>query len=130
MANPSDPTSVLTEAVKSGSTIRVQNVINPLLRLSSFAFPSGLAGAVFLHESPVLAAAAFAVGAMAPVATLVAYAYFALHAPERLHSEEFLLAQQRLTLEMKEGELPDSGSLQIDLNPEYRPLPNERGHDR
>lgn len=91
-----DHLDLLKTSVTRAGAVRVRNVINPLLWLCGVSTPTCLAGAYAFHDQIALAAPILAVGLASPLATLAAYAYLLFRDPDRLHSEEFLIAQQVL----------------------------------
>ncbi len=75
--------------------------MNPLLWLNAVTVPSFLIAAFAFRDNGWLAGPVI-VGALSiPGYTLWEYRYFARSDPQRLHSEEYLLAHQRLMIQSK-----------------------------
>ena len=108
-------------AISRATAVRVRNVLNPLLWLSAVALPSSLIGAYMLRDYPWFSGPLLGVGLLCPVSALAGFAYFAVRDPQRLHSEEFLIQQQRLMLEARGAQPIPADSVALDANPELAP---------
>jgi hypothetical protein len=104
--------------------------MNPLLWLNAVAVPSLLAGA-FLFKDQLLLAAPMAFGiVIVPGWTLWEYSRFARKDPQRLHSEEYLIEQQRLMVQSKSSREPmDAALLPTGSNPELLEGSGEAGSE-
>jgi len=93
--------------------------MNPLLWLNAVAMPLLLFAAYLFRD---VLALSFPMGLAAvalPIWTMWEYRYFARTDPKRLHSEEYLLAQQRLMIESKSStQAIDASLLPMSENPE------------
>ena len=111
--------SVLRDVVSRASSVKVRNVLNPLLWLCAIVVPAGLAAAIVLRGYPWLAGPIIAVTLFLPVSAVGAFVYFMLTNPQRLQSEEFVLAQHRLIIEEKGSRThTDLAELPAQSNPE------------
>jgi hypothetical protein len=87
------------------TSVRVRNILSPLLWLCAISSPLGLVG--LLSTDPKFSTI-FSILILAPlILSLVAYVYFALRDPQRLQSEEYLLREAQIRLMSKAGEVKD-----------------------
>ena len=118
------------EIISRASSVRVRNVINPLLWLTAVTLGAGLPAVIVLRDDMTLALPILAVTLLSPLATIAAYVYFMARDPQRLHSEEYLIAQQRLLLMQKGSSVAeDIDAVSLDTNPELPSLPEAHGND-
>lgn len=97
--------------------------MNPLLWLNAVSVPSLLVGALAFKDQPWLAAPMVLGSLGIPGWTLWEYRYFARKDPQRLHSEEYLIEQQRLMLQSKSSPQPiDATAIPAGANPELSDL--------
>jgi hypothetical protein len=75
--------------------IKTNSAVNPLLWLAALVLPSSLMGAYFLPEFRLMFASAMLTVIVAPI---IAYFIWMFRDPNRLQSEDYQLAQQRLLL--------------------------------
>ena len=106
------------QAISRATAVRVRNVLNPLLWLSAVTLPSSLVGAYVLRDYPWFSGPLLGVDLLCPLSSVVGFAYFALRDPQRLHSEEFLIQQQRLMLEARGASPVSADSVAMDAKPE------------
>ncbi|BCH07378.1 hypothetical protein MesoLj131c_16360 [Mesorhizobium sp. 131-3-5] len=108
-----------SEALSKAQAVRVRNVMNPLLWLNAMVLPVFVPAAYAFREQPLLALPLIFVAVAVPVYTLWEFRYFARKDPKRLHSEEYLIEQQRLTILSKQSRYPiDASALPSSGNPE------------
>lgn len=99
--------------------------MNPLLWQNAVAMPVLLAGAYLFREYAYLSSVMGTVAAGLPIWTMVEYRFFARTDPKRLHSEEYLLEQQRLMIQSKSSKNEvDALTLPAGSNPELPLAPN------
>ncbi|AZV39456.1 hypothetical protein CXP35_12475 [Komagataeibacter xylinus] len=81
--------------------------------------PLLLFGAYLFRDILVLSAPMGLASVVLPMWTMLEYRHFARTDPKRLHSEEYLLAQQRLMIQSKSStQLMDASLLPMSENPE------------
>ncbi len=97
--------------------VRVQNALNPLLWLSAVAPPVCFFFAWLAGFEGAVAGLPIATGILPILATVAAYGYFAVRAPDRLQSETYLLRQQELLILSKGGAAHDPATLALETNP-------------
>ena len=111
--------SVWSEALSKAQSVKVRNVMNPLLWLDAVAMPLLLTASYLFKDVWVLSVPMGLVAVALPIWTMLEYRYFARTDPKRLHSEEYLLAQQRLMIESKSStQAIDASLLPVGENPE------------
>ena len=104
---------VLRAAASRAETVRVRNVLNPVLWGCAVVTPVCGGLAYLLQGDPVLRYG-FSATAIVPVLLLaVGYIYFMLRDPNRLHSEEYLARQQELLLLARKSQPPVPAHPQI-----------------
>jgi hypothetical protein len=109
-----------SEAISKASAVKVRNVMNPLLWLNAVVEPLFLLGA-WLFKDHVWLALPFIMGFLGlPAFTLWEFRHFARRDPQRLQSEQYLLAHQRLMIHSKSVQEPiDAGAIPAGTNPEH-----------
>lgn len=97
------------------SSVKLRNVLTPILWLCALCLPIGLFGLSF---APTSLAWVFIVLLLAPVSAAIAsFVWFALKDPRLLQSEEYLLREEQLRLMSKKGEVTDPAELKaVDLD--------------
>ena len=95
--------SDLKKLIERAAVVRVKNAMNPLLWLTAVASPMFLVGSVFAAKSGSdFLSIFFAVMSAIPLTLCsIAYLYFMVRDPDRLHSEEFQIKQRELILFQK-----------------------------
>ncbi len=94
--------------------------MNPLLWLNAVVEPLFLGGLCLLRDHEWLALPLMLGFLGVPAYTLWEYRYFARRDPQRLHSEEYLLAQQRLMIQSKSvPDAVDATAIAVGANPEH-----------
>lgn len=101
--NDRNPGSQLRDVFDRAATIRVRNVLNPLLWLSAVATPTSFIAAWAAGFDTFAGVLLCFFGGLPVIATLVAYAGFALRDPDRLQSEEYRLRQRAIQLLYRKG---------------------------
>jgi len=115
--------SLLAEAVSRASSVKVRNVMNPLLWLNAVVVPPCILATLLLNDSLLLAMPFVACAFIVPVWTLCSFSYFSVKDPQRLQSEEFIIEQQRLLLRSKgSSEIIDASAVPVGSNPELPQL--------
>jgi hypothetical protein len=108
---------IIRAAASRAETIRVRNVLNPILWGCAVVTPVCGGLAYLLEGDPVLRYG-FSAAAIVPVLLLaVSYLYFMLRDPDRLQSEEFVSRQQDLLLLARKAQPP------VPANPEHLAAP-------
>ena len=93
--------------------------MNPLLWLNAVAIPLFLAAAWLFRDHEGLALLLILGSLGIPTYTLWEFRYFARRDPQRLQSEEYLLAHQRLMIQSKSVSIPvDAAAIPVGSNPE------------
>jgi undecaprenyl pyrophosphate phosphatase UppP len=98
-------------------TIRVQNILSPLLWLCAICIPTGMLGLIFADN--IIKTTLFSFLLLLPLFSAVGgYIYFALTDPRRLHSEEYLIKSEQIQLmSKKEGVITNPEDLNtVDLD--------------
>ncbi len=113
---------VLRAATSRAETIRVRNVLNPVLWGCAVSTPVCGGLAYLLGSDPILRYAFSALGAVPVLLLAVGYIYFMLRDPNRLQSEEFVTRQQELLLLARKFQppVPAHPELSGDIAPEAR----------
>jgi hypothetical protein len=105
--------------MSKASAVKVRNVMNPLLWLNAVVDPLLLFGAWLFRDHEWLAALLISGFLGIPAYTLWEFRYFARRDPQRLQSEEYLLAQQRLLIRSKSvHDTVDAAVIPVGANPE------------
>jgi hypothetical protein len=106
---PSGLASVFTRA----ASVRVNNVMNPVLWLVAVGMPVSFAAAYFAGFESAIGMVLVGIGALPLIVGCLLYAWFAIRAPDRLQSEEYLLRQQEILILSKSGtaQAPDLEAL-------------------
>lgn len=87
------------------SSVKLRNILTPLLWFSALCLPMGIAGLVL---APPSFAWVFVMMMVVPMIFVPGfYTFFALNDPKRLQSEEYLLQEEQLKLMSKTGEVTD-----------------------
>ncbi len=104
---------ILRAAASRAETIRVRNVLNPVLWGCAVATPV-CGGLAYLLEGDPILRYGFSATAVVPVLLLaVGYVYFMLRDPDRLQSEEFVSRQQELMLLARKAKPPVPAHLEF-----------------
>lgn len=119
------------EALSKAQAVKVRNVMNPLLWLNAVAMPLLLSAAYMFQDQIFLSSLMGASAAGLPIWTMWEYRYFARTDPRRLHSEEYLLEQERLMIQSKSWTqgvdatyLPSGGNPELIQNSSAASLPS------
>lgn len=116
----------------AGRRVRVRSALNPMLWLCpTVAVPLSLA-AIFADAPPTWLLVVFMAIAGAPVLTAVlAFAYFARTAPDKLQSEDYQIRARLLdSIQEKGGLLEDGRAVKLLLNPQSARLANKSEGDQ
>lgn len=102
--------------------VKTNSALNPLLWISATVTPSFLAACVFAPNT--FLQYAFGCISLVPLlATVIAYAHFAIKDPDRLHSEDFQLRRSAIEIMSKDGTvISDPNSIVNVTNPEDKAL--------
>lgn len=104
--------NILSIQNKAG-TVRVQNILSPLLWLCAICIPTGTVGLVFADSN--LETLLFSILLLLTLFSAVgAYIFFAITDPRRLHSEEYLIKSEQIQLmSKKEGVISNPEDLNL-----------------
>lgn len=94
---------IVVSTIDRGGTIRVRNVLNPLLWLCAVSAPACLFFAWLIGSGTIIGVVLTTVAVLPILVAMAMYVWFALHDPDRLQSEEFVLRQQEIELRQKGG---------------------------
>lgn len=113
-------------AQDAAARLHVRSALNPLLWLCGICSPATLLMALFSSSSGVQIAL-LGIGAFPILCTCLAYLYFMIKAPQRLHSEDYQLRQQALEMIYEKGARGGilASSVIAITNPDLRRLPEE-----
>lgn len=113
---------ILRAATSRAETIRVRNVLNPVLWSCAVATPVCGGLAYLLGSDPILRYGFSMLGAVPVLLLATGYLYFMLRDPNRLQSEEFVTRQQELLLLARKSQppVPARPELAGEADPEAR----------
>ena len=81
----------------------VRSAMTPLLWICGISTPACLVAAFAFKDNLLISGFLVIVGTLPVIAGLLAYAYFALREPDRLHSEDYRLRRQALQIAESKG---------------------------
>jgi hypothetical protein len=98
-----EPLRASLDLARRAGTLRVRNVLNPLLWLTAVTMPTGVGAAIWIGVDHWTAVLLILVGVAPVLAALIAYAIFAVRSPDRLQSEEYVLRSMELRMIERRG---------------------------
>jgi hypothetical protein len=112
---------ILDSVLSRAAVVRVRNVLNPLLWLTAVVTPTSLLFGWAAGFESFAGLVLLALGCLPVIATLVAFAVFAVVDADRLQSEEFQLHQQTIKLIEKSGKVLNIDAVPSSEEPEQLP---------
>jgi len=98
-------------------SVRVNNVMNPMLWLTAVGMPVSFVAAYFAGFDSTAGILLAALGALPLLIGCATYVWFALRHPDRLQSEEYLLRQRELLILSKHGDARPTSDADAMLDP-------------